>query len=145
MTRFPEDRVVGPDTDPTRSRSLFSVDLGNLEVFLELIGDRELALVDGRIVLVPEPRNLHPLGAELLESMQPALRHMWWGAVEWKEKPASFPFAHDPCGSWRMMTTQRSTTKCECGQKGKRRKVVIPWHNANRHGRPKGSQREVEL
>ena len=126
---------------------LFAVDLGNIDAFLELIGDKRIRY-DARtdtFALEPPPKRNHPLGDELLESMRPFLRHAWFGAAVWPGKPANFPYAHDPCGSWRLMTAQRSKTKCECGQPGARRRIEVPWVGANRHGRPDARRRAVTL
>ena len=136
--RFNNERQA-PDNDGQGApSSLFSPDLEFIETFLDLIGDREVRMEsDWRtVVLEPAPTSSNALADEILASMQTPLRHFWFGAVIYPGKPASWPYAHDHCGSWRMMVASRAKTKCGCGGPGKFRKINIPWHDANRHGRP---------
>ncbi len=138
MTR-PHERRQSPDNHrPAPQRGAFAVDLGNIDTFLELIGDKRLRLTrSGTFELEPAPTRSHPLADELMLSMRPFLRHAYFGACVFPGKPAVWPYAHDSCGSWRLMTKQRSTTACECGGKSKRRRIEIPWADVNHHGRPK--------
>ena len=140
MTRshVPPEHRQAPLVDRPAPRGAFAVDLGNIELFLELIGDKRLRLTrSGTVELVPAPTRSNALAEEILASMQPFLRHAYFGACLYPGKPACWPYAHDPCGSWRLMTSTRSTSICECGDKTKRRKLEVPWETTNHHGRPK--------
>lgn len=129
------------------SGALFAPDLTNIEVFLELIGDRKLIRrgMGGPVVLEPAPTRHNSLADEILASMQPFLVHAWIGAMQWPGKKASYPYAHDPCGSWRLMTNDRAKTQCECGQRGKRRRIEVPWSGANRFNRPDGKRTLIRI
>ncbi len=127
--------------------SLFAPSLENIDLFLEVIGSRQIRYDarSDRFVLDPAPTRTNAVGDELLASMQVFLRHAYMGAAQWPGKKPNYPYAHDPCGSWRLMTNDRAKTKCECGQKGARRKIDIPWHGANRYNRPDAGRKEVTL
>jgi hypothetical protein len=144
MSRPPERRVA-PETKAPVNDSLFAVDLDNIHTLLELVGDKEFRITrSGDVVLEPAPTRSNALADEILRSMQPFLRHAWWGAGQWAEKPASWPWEH-VCGSWRMMTAQRAKTRCECGDKTPWKKIHVPWWGANRYNRPDAGQRLVEV
>ena len=121
---------------------LFAPELDLIELFLRLIGDKQLDLVGTEIVLVPAPTRSSALAAEILASVQPPLRIAFWGAVQWPGKDASFLFAHDPCGRWQIVTKARAKSVCSCGDRTARRQVIIPWLTANKHGRPKAKRTE---
>lgn len=126
--------------------TLFAPTTELLEFFLDALGDKELDLDNetGRIVIVPAPKRNHPLGAEILDSLQVPLKHFYFGAARWKGKKASYPFVCKGCHEWRMMTTDRSKTKCFCGHQGRYR-LDIPWRTRNRHGRPDAGHRHVPI
>ena len=118
--------------------SLFAVDLGNVEIFLELIGDKRIrySAPFDTFELVPAPTRSNALANELAASMVSFIRHAYWASCEWPGKDASRPYACDECGHYRFQTAQRAKTKCSCGSKGTKRLLEIPWAESNRYNRP---------
>jgi hypothetical protein len=123
-----------PDTQP-----LFAPEANLIELFVSLLGDKELDVVrsgDGvALVVVPPPTRYNALAQELLASVQPVLIAAWYGALQRPQTPSTGLWTH-PCGDWSLMTTARSKSACKCGDKTPRTKINVPWHTANRHGRP---------
>jgi len=127
-------------TDP-----LFAPETNLIEVFLDLIGEKQLDVVADRVVLVPAPTRSNALAAEILASVQPPLLSAYWGAAQWPGKDASYLFAHDPCNHWSIVTKARAKSICRCGDKTPRRQIPIPWLTANKHGRPRPQRTERKL
>lgn len=128
------------------AQPLFACDLDNIETMLEMIGDREIVRHSDGTFGIAGAQSEHPLATELFASMRPFLAHAYFAAAQWKGKPPSWPYAHDACGTWRIMTNQRSKTKCGCGLEPHGwRKIEIRWAGANHHGRPDAQhfQREI--
>ena len=117
---------------------MIALDLDTIEAFLSLIGDKRLRMDrDGKVHLVPPPAVRHAFADELIATMQPFLRHCYFGAAVRPGVPATWPWACPGCRSWSMQTVQRSKTRCYCGTKQKRQLIVIPWSTTNHHGRPR--------
>jgi hypothetical protein len=121
---------------------LFAPELDLIDLFLRLIGDKQLEVEAGQIVLVPTPTRSNALAAEILASVQAPLLSAFWGCAQWPGKDASFLYAHDPCGRWHILTKARAKSVCGCGDKTPRRQIIIPWLTANKHGRPNPKRTE---
>jgi hypothetical protein len=124
---------------------LFAPELDLIELFLRLIGDKQLDVVSNRITLVPAPTRSNALAAEILASAQAPLLAAYWGAVQWPGKDGAFLYAHDPCNRWQILTKARAKSICGCDDKTPRRQIPIPWLTANKHGRPKANRTERSI
>ena len=121
---------------------LFAPELNLIELFLALIGDKQLDVVGDRLVVVPAPTRYNALANELLMSVEPALLAVYWGTVQWPGKKANYLHAHDPCQDWIIQTKDRAKSICPCGDKTPRRLIEVPWQTANKHNRPKTQRTE---
>ena len=131
---------MGAINDP-----LFAPEANLIELFLSLIGDKQLDVQAGELVLVPAPTRSNALADELLASVRVPLLNAYMGAAQWRGKDGSFVFVPDPCGHWSIITKARSKSICRCGDKTPRRQLEIPWLTANRHGRPKPQRTEIRV
>jgi len=114
---------------------MLAPDLTLIETLLDLIGDKKLTMGrGGRVTTVPPPK--HPFANEILDSLQPFLRHAYFAAAQRKGAKASYPYACPACREWRIQTNDRAKTKCHCGTKQTRYRLEIPWAHANRFNRP---------
>lgn len=130
---------------------MFACDAVTLETFLGALGDRKLRYDGSSVTLVPPMGSRAPAVAhELLAAVQPALVGAWWSAVPRRDAngkmlPAGFLCICDHCQGWVLQTTQQSKKICaQCGAKGPRRRLELPWVNAKR-GRPDIKPRTKEI
>lgn len=130
---------------------IFEPNLDTIEMFLTHLGERELVMTatdTGPYVTVTPPfgpRSAQGVPAEVLRSLQPFLKHCWFGAVQLKGKKASKPYLCAVCENWSLQTTERSKGPCRhCGSKDPRHEIVLPWAQSNRYNRPPNHPLEVE-
>ena len=145
--RQEEDASSEPSPSPASpldASPLFAVDVPNIETFLGMIDGRPIARTRSGDFHLEGKLDHNPIAAELFASMKPFLAHAWWGAAQWKGKPPSWPYVHEPCQTWRLMTAQRSKTKCGCKQPGPWRKLEVVWADANHHNRPDANHVQVK-